>query len=167
MLDLDIGRIIIITINIIALFLILRWLLFKPVTEVLDKRTEKIRSDLDMAKNNREEADKLKEELNNRLENAKGEAKTIIDSAVAKGLEERAEIVREAKIEADKIIQRAKNEIELERNKAITYLKEEVAVLASMIASKAVEDSISPKKSAELINGVIEGMGESYEKYHR
>lgn len=167
MLDILFSSITIVAINVIVLFLILRWLLFKPVTEVLDKRTEKIKSDLDVAKRNREEADKLKTELDHRLENAKGEAKAIIESAIAKGQEERLEIISESKKDAEKIIQRAKNEIELERNKAIAYLKEEVAVLASMIASKVVEDTISPLKSAELIDGVIEGMGQTYEKYHR
>ncbi len=153
--------------NIIGLFLILRWLLFKPVTEILDKRTEKIRSELDITKNNKEESERLRNELNERLDNAKNEAKGIIENAIAKGQEAREEIVQEARQEAEKIIQRAKNEIELERNKAIAQLKEEVAVLSALIATKVVGDTISPKRSAELIDGVIEGMGETYEKYHR
>lgn len=167
MLDVNIMTIVSTLISVIGLFLILRWLLFRPITEVLDKRADRIKSDIEIARKNREESQKIKEELDKRLENAKDEARSIIESAISKGQASREEIINEAKIESEKIIERAKREIDLETKRAITQLKEEVAVLATMVATKVLQENISPKKSDELINSVIEGMGETYEKYHR
>ena len=154
-------------VSVIGLFLILRWLLFRPVTEVLDKRADRIKSDIEIARKNREESQKIKDELNERLDKAKDEAKAIIENAIQKGQQSREEILKEAKEDSEKIIERARKEIELETSRAITQLKEEVAILATMVASRVLEENLSPEKNNQIVNSVIEGMGETYEKYHR
>ncbi|SET16496.1 F0F1 ATP synthase subunit B [Anaerobranca gottschalkii] len=154
-------------VSVVGLFLILRWLLFRPVTEVLDQRANRIKSDIEIARKNREEAEKIKAELEERLEKAKDEAKEIIEKAVSRGNEAKEEIIKEAKKEAEKILERARKEIQLEKARAVTQLKDELAILSTMIASKVIEENLTKEKNDHLISKVIEGMGESYEKYHR
>ncbi|SHJ80618.1 ATP synthase F0 subcomplex B subunit [Anaerobranca californiensis DSM 14826] len=167
MLEILFSTIIFTLVSVVGLFLILRWLLFRPVTEVLDKRADKIKSDIETARKNREEAERIKAELEDRLEKAKDEAKEIIEKAVSKGNEVKEEIIKEAKKEAERILERARKEIELEKARAVTQLKDELAILSTMIASKVIEENLTKERNEHLISKVIEGMGETYEKYHR
>ncbi|MCK9268565.1 MAG: ATP synthase F0 subunit B, partial [Alkaliphilus sp.] len=74
-------------INALLLFGALTFILFKPVTKLLNKRTEGIQSSIDEAEVKLSEADKLKAEYEEQLRDIKNERNAIIGKAT-----ERAEI---------------------------------------------------------------------------
>lgn len=145
----------------IVLFLVLRHFLFKSVSEFLAARKEKIANDLDEAKLRREEAETLRKEYESRIDEAKNEARVIVDSAKKRGEELKDQIVVEAKAEASNVLAKAKNDIDREREKTMADLKSEVVQIAMMAAEKVVEKSLDEKAHNEMINKFIDEVGEA------
>ena len=63
--------------------------------------------------------------------------------------------------EASRIIERAKVEAALEKEKAADDMKREMVVLASMIAGKVVKASIDTTVQESLVNETLKEIGES------
>lgn len=148
-------------ISIFVLFLFASYFLFNPAREFLKKRQDKIKGELDSAAKDKEDAAALREEYENKLKNIEKEADEILSDARKRALANENKIVAEAKAEAARIIERAKVEAELEKQKAADDVKREMVVIASMMAGKAVKASIDTKIQESLINETLKEIGES------
>ena len=97
-------------INVFILFILLSFILFNPVRNMLKKRQDKITSDRENAEADKKEALAMKQEYEAKLKAANKEAEGILSDArnVAKHYEEK--IVADAKQEAARIIARAYSE---------------------------------------------------------
>ena len=148
-------------INIFILFFLLSYLLFNPVRDVLEKRKEKIAQELAAAAGDMASASALKEEYEAKLKNVNKEAEDILEAARKKAKTRENEILDEARAEASRIVERANREIELEKKKAIDDLKQDVVSIASLMAQKAVGNSIDIVIQNALIDETLKEMGES------
>lgn len=147
-------------INIFILFFALSYLLFNPVRSMLDKRTEKIRTDLDTAAVDKKTAEQLKLEYEAKLKEIDKEAEVILAEARKKALKREEEILENAKAESARIIDRAGREAELEKKKALDEMKQEMITIASMMAGKAVAASMDVKLQDELIEETLKEIGD-------
>ena len=145
----------------LVLFFVLRHFLFKPVTELLNKRKEAIEKEINDAKTGKEEALKLKESYEVKIQEAKKEGHEIIEASRKRGEELREEIVENANNEARGIIEKAKREMDSEREKAVDDLKNQVVTIAMMAASKVVEENLDADSHKKMINKFIDEVGES------
>ena len=84
-----------------------------------------------------------------------------MSDARKRALESESKIVAQAKEEAARIIDRAKVEAELEKQKAADDVKREMVVLASIMAGKVVKASIDTTVQESLINETLKEIGES------
>ena len=148
-------------IAIFVLFLVASYFLFNPAREMLAKRRAKIKDELDGAAKDKEDASLLKLQYEEKLKNIDKEAEEILGDARKRALESENKIVAEAKAEAARIIDRAKVEAELEKQKAADDVKREMVVLASMIAGKVVKASIDTTVQESLVNETLKEIGES------
>ena len=148
-------------IAVFALFLVASYFLFNPVREMMKKRSDKIKDELDDAAKSQEDAAALKEEYENKLKDIDKEAEKILSDARKRALENENKIVADAKEEAAAIIERARTEAELEKQKAADDMKREMVVLASMMAGKVVKASIDTTVQESLINDTLKEIGES------
>ena len=148
-------------INIFILFFLLSYLLFNPVRDVLEKRKQKIAQELAAAAGDMASASALKEEYEAKLKNVNKEAEDILEAARKKAKTRENEIIHEARAEASRIVERANREIELEKKKAIDDLKQDVVNIASLMAQKAVGNSIDIVIQNALIDETLKEMGES------
>ena len=148
-------------IAVFTLFLVASYFLFNPVRDMMKKRTDKIKGELDDAAKNQADAAALKEEYENRLKDIDKEVEKILGDARKRALENENKIVADAKEEAAAIIQRARTEAELEKQKAADDMKREMVVLASMMAGKVVKASIDTTVQESLINDTLKEIGES------
>lgn len=151
----------IIALNIFILFTVFSYLFFEPVRGMLDKRRDKIKSDIDDAIQNREEAKALKDEYELKLKEVDKEAEVILGEARKKALKREEDIIAEAKAEAEKIRERARKEIELERKQAADDMKKEMISLATLIAGKAVSGSVDVQVQEKLVNDTLQEIGDS------
>ena len=148
-------------IAVFTLFLVASYFLFNPVRDMMKKRTDKIKGELDDAAKNQADAAALKEEYENRLKDIDKEAEKILGDARKRALANENKIVADAKEEVAAIIQRARTEAELEKQKAADDMKREMVVLASMMAGKVVKASIDTTVQESLINDTLKEIGES------
>lgn len=148
-------------IAVFTLFLIASYFLFNPVRALLQNRQEKIKGELDSAAKDMEDAAKLKEQYDEKLKNINREAEEILSDARARALANENRIVAQAKEEAARIIEHAKTEAQLEKQKAADDMKREMIVLASMMAGKVVKASIDTTVQESLVNETLKEIGES------
>ena len=148
-------------IAIFFLFLILSYFLFNPARKMLEGRKEKIRNELETAKTAMQNAQSLKKEYEAKLKDVDKEAEVILSEARRKALANENAIVAEAREEAARILDRARVEAELEKQKAADDVKREMVVLASVLAGKVVKASIDTTVQESLINETLKEIGES------
>ena len=162
--DLDLQLIadsVLMIIAIFVLFLVASYFLFDPVREMLAKRQAKIKDELDSAAKDKEDAEILRLQYEEKLKGIDKEAEEILSDARKRALENENRIVAEAKEEAARIIDRARVEAKLEKEKAADDVKREMVVLASMMAGKVVKASIDTTVQESLVNETLKEIGES------
>ena len=76
-------------------------------------------------------------------------------------LNQEKEIIEEAKEEAHRIRVRADKDIQLEKNKVKDEVKQEMIAIASAMAGKIVQTSISEQQQNALIEETLKEMGDS------
>mgnify|MGYP001110560755 CR=1 FL=1 len=148
-------------IAVFTLFLVASHFLFNPIRDMLKKRKEQIRDDLGDAKNSREEAQRLKEEYEAKLQNVEKEAEEILSAARKKALANEAKIIADAKEEAVRIRERAAQEAELEKKKAADDVKKEMVSIASLMAGKVVAASMNTAIQDSLLEETLKEIGDT------
>ena len=148
-------------IAVFVLFLAMSYFLFNPAREMLNARKKKIHDELEDAKQNMETAQSLKAQYEEKLKEIDKEAESILSDARKRALANENQIVAEAKEEASRIIERAKVEAQLEKQKMSDEVKKEMVVLASMVAGKVVAASIDTTVQEQLVNETLKEIGDS------
>ncbi len=140
-------------INFAVLYLVLRKLLFKPVTAFMRKRSDKVRGELAdaaMMKGNAEEMAKRYDAL---LADADSEAERLIKEGEERAREEAKAILASAQTEATALRRQGEEGAERAREKARADLLGEIAALAVETAARLVARSPEAEdlRAAEFI----------------
>lgn len=146
--------------NTIALFLVMKKFLFKPVLKVIEDRQQEIDemySDADQASQN---AKAMESAYRQKLEDAAQTGERLVKEATARGQARQEEILRQANREADAIRAKAEADIAREKKKALNDAKNELADLAVDIAGKVVGHSLSESDQSQLVDRFIEELGD-------
>jgi len=148
-----------------VILLILLWkVAYKPITGALKKREETIRSTLEEAKKARDSAEALVEKYEAQIAQARDEAQKILAEGKMLGENVRKEIIQKAHEEANQIVKRAQEEIVFQKEKALMELKERIADLTIMAASKVVAKTLDKKDHEQLLDEYVSKVGEMYER---
>lgn len=139
-------------INLILFFVLMRFLLFKPIKKILTQRQEMIDNQFRDAENAKEQADLLKNQYESELAGVEDEKKQIITDARADAKAEYDKIVNRAQTDADRIKSDARKAADAETEKARLAVKESIAQLAMETAEKIVGE----KTSAEIDSGIYD-----------
>jgi F-type H+-transporting ATPase subunit b len=143
------------------MFLILMFLLkkyaWKPILDAVNEREDTIKEALDSAK----EAEAKMAALTSQNESLLKEARIERDAILKEAKEAKNAIVAEAKSQAtevaEKVMDDAKSQIEMEKSKAVAELKGQVASLSIEIAEKILKGELSDKAKQEtLVNNLME-----------
>ena len=148
-------------IAVFVLFLLMSYFLFNPARKMLNDRKQKIKGELDEARISLENANSLKAEYESKLKDVNKEAENILSDARRRALENENRIIAEAKEEAARIMERARTEAELEKQKLADDVKKEIISVASLMAGKVVAASIDTKVQDQLIEETLKEMGEN------
>ena len=144
----------------IQLFIFKKFLL-NPGKNVIAERKAKADSQIADATKLRTEAEAMKAEYEQNLQNARTEANEIVANAQKTATARGEEIVGEARAQAAALKQKAEADIAQERKKAVNEVKDEIGGIAMEIASKVVEREISEKDHKDLIDEFIKNVGEA------
>lgn len=144
-----------------VLFLVASHFLFNPVRKMLSDRQAKIKGELEQAETDKKSAAETRALYEGKLAQADKEAEVILADARKRGMDNEARIVAEAKEEAAKIVERAKVEAELEKQKMADEVKREMIAVASIMAAKIVQTNIDTNAQHELIDKTLKEIGDS------
>ena len=140
------------TVNFILLVLLLYRLLYKPVRTFLDNRTAEIEGQIKAAEENQAASIALRQQLEEQAKDSRQQARKFLDEATKRAEVLQAEMLQEAREEAAAIIRRAQEVTELEKEKAWAELKEQVAELSLLLASKVITQSLDEQQHQALIS---------------
>lgn len=144
----------------IILLALLKKFAWAPLMGIMKQREDHIASEINAAEESRLEAKKLLEEQRNLLKEARTEAQGLIENARKQGDVQRDEIIVTARTEAERMKESAKLEIEQQKEKAVSAIREQVASLSVLIASKVIEKELSTADQDKLIDEYIQEAGE-------
>ncbi len=145
--------------NIIILMILLRIFLFKPVSKMMNERTESIQKDIDDAEKARQEAEELRRQYSDTISEAKEEASRIIMKAHDDAETERSNIIQKSHEEADEIVSAASETIENERRRVLQQAQSQIADLAIEAASKIVGENLDDEKNRKLVDAFLSEEG--------
>ncbi len=147
--------------NLMIQLVIFKKFLLKPIKQVIADRKAKADSEIADAQKLRTEAEAMKAEYEQNLQNARTEANQIVATAQKTATARSEEIVGEARAQVAALKQKAEADIAQERKKAVNEVKDEIGGIAMEIASKVVEREISEKDHKDLIDEFIKNVGEA------
>ena len=147
--------------NLMIQLLIFKKFLLNPVKNVIAERKAKADSQIADATKLRTEAEAMKAEYEQNLQNARTEANEIVANAQKTATARGEEIVGEARAQAAALKQKAEADIAQERKKAVNEVKDEIGGIAMEIASKVVEREIKEEDHKDLIDEFIKNVGEA------
>ena len=139
-------------INIAVLYLLLRSLLYRPVSAYLGARSARIEEELATAQKTRQQADEVKRQLEERLESAEEEARAIVRKEEEKAAEESARLLADARKGADEIMAAAAGRIAQEKALAMSSMREETAQLATEIAARILRREVSLEDNRAVVS---------------
>ena len=151
----------------VALLVILAKLAFKPLTASVEARERALEEAISAAKRDREEAARLLAEHRAALDASRGEAQKVIADARAAAERVRGEIVEQAHAEQARMLERARQEIEAEKSKAIVELRREAVDLALAGASKVIEKNLDQATNRQLVERFLASVSPSTVKASR
>ena len=146
-------------INFLILVVLLAKFAWKPLIKALDEREKKIKDDISSAQLAREEAQKIKQEMEAKLEDISKQSFQKLKEAQDFANEEKQKIIDEANKQAGAMLEQAKAEIAGETQKAIEALKAQMADTTLLALKKIIttqEDETSSRKQVEAVLKEIE-----------
>ena len=140
----------------LVFFILIKVVFYKPINNIMEKRTEKIKNDLAEASQEKEKAKGLVAEYEQKIDNVANERYEIIKKASADADVDKDQIIQEARESANKVLENAKHEIEIQKQKAEDEIKESIVDLTIIAAEKVVGKSLDKQEHLKLINESID-----------
>lgn len=129
---------------------------FRPIKDALKRREEDIQSALDEAKRAKEEMAAMNIDNQRLLNEAREERARLLREAKMTGDKLIADARDKAKEEANKIVVDARNEIEQQKNKAIVEVKNQVGQMSIGIAEKLIRHQMDSQEQKQLAEKLVE-----------
>jgi F-type H+-transporting ATPase subunit b len=120
----------------ILLTIVLTFIFYKPINEVLESRETLISSNLASASEKLVKADELYKEYEVQLKNAKAEAQSIVAESEKEAKETVASEINQARAEASSLIERTNRELDNQKSLALQQLETQIEQLSQQITEK-------------------------------
>ncbi len=143
-----------------VLLMLLKKYAFGPIIAMMQKREEHIANQITTAEKNRKDSEKYLAEQKDAIQQARTEAQSIIANAKKLSEQQTEEMLTQAKAEAERVKEVALAEIKREKEQAVSALREQVASLSILVATKVIEKELDEKAQAKLIEDYLKEVGE-------
>jgi len=142
--------------NFIVLLVMLRLFLYKPVMKMLDERAKRAREAIELAEATKKEYDQAKDEVQKQIEKGRQEAQTIIGQAMQVAERLKEESRQEATKQAQVIVDRARSELEADRDKMVGNLRREFVSISIAAAEKVIKETLDRERHRKLIEETLQ-----------
>ncbi len=128
------------------------WLFaWKPIIHALDARNDKVESELKDSQKLREDAEKLLEAYEAKIESAKGEATKLLERSKKEAEVAGVRIVKEAEEKRKEVISQTQKEIEQAKIAVVQEIQNGIVNTTLQIVSKILQTNVDDLKHKELI----------------
>lgn len=134
---------------------ILAWKVFPLIAGGLEERQRKIQEAIDSARQDREEARRLIEEQTRELSRARQEAQRLLDETREAAGRLRQELVAAAEAEKVDILERARREMDRERQRVLEQLREETVDISLAAAERLIKARLDSEGDRRLVREYI------------
>ena len=142
-------------VNFAILLVVLRLLLWGPILKVLDERKRRIEEGLHASEAAAEAAAESQVAARAALEEARAEGRDLIARTQETAARLKSELEVQARADADRIVERARQEMEQERLQAVQALRAEFADLTVRAAERVVGQALDRNAHQRLIDEVL------------
>ena len=149
--QLDPGLVVWTILTFLLLVFVLAKFAWEPLLKMLQDREDMVRSSLEDAEKAKSELERLNEESEAIMAKARSEAQSILADGKAAAEKVKDDIIAKSKEQANKIREDAGNQIQVEKDKAISEIKKEVVNLTLSVAEKLIQKNLSDADNKSLI----------------
>src|SRR2546423_7248315 len=142
-------------ITFVILLVVLGKLVFPKITAAVEAREKALEEAIERAKRDREEAARILGEQQRQVETARAEAQKLIVEGRQVGEKVRAQMIEETHQQQQQILERARREIESEKDRAIADLRREAIDLAIAGASKVIEKNLDDQSNRKIVESFL------------
>jgi F-type H+-transporting ATPase subunit b len=132
---------------------------FPKLREAVQARETTIQNALEETERSKDEAQKLLDDYKKQLAEARSEANRVIEDSRRQGEEVRKEVIARAEKDAEGVVERAREQIEAERDRTVQELQGQIAELSIDLAEKVVGRSLDGESQRELVDAYIKEVG--------
>jgi F-type H+-transporting ATPase subunit b len=156
MFDVNVGLTIWTIVVFLVLLVILGKFAWKPILDQARTREERIQGALDEAARLNAEAAALLEQHKAQLADARRQAQEIVNEGKTAGERVRKDIEEKARAEGQAMVERAKKEIEREKDAALDEIRKESVDLALAVASRLMKEKLDGEQDRKLVTGYLD-----------
>jgi F-type H+-transporting ATPase subunit b len=149
----------------IIVFWALKTMAWKPLLGLLEARRMKIADGLNEIEKAKQELEKLKADYGARLGHIEEEARSKMQEVVQEGKRAAREIQDSARNQAKDILEKTKEDIQLEAAKARVLLRREIAALAFAAIERLIKEKVTDPKDEQMIEAFIKELEETKEPF--
>lgn len=129
-------------IQILLLMVVLNAIFYKPVAKILDERDEYIRTNLTQASDMLSRAEAITKKYEQDLASERRESQIIISSAQKEAQEIVSLEIKQAQKDTEQLVNEATNQLNLQKDKALTALEGQIAILSDQIKTKLLSNQL-------------------------
>ncbi len=156
-----IGNFIIVTGAFVVLLFLIKQFAWSQITAIFDARAQKISDDITSAEESRVQAESLANRRQKELAEAKDEAGKIIDNAHETGKAHGDKIIANAHEEANRLKEKAQQDIAQSKQEAVSSVKGDVADLTVRLAEKILAKELDDQAKQDLVDRYLDQLGDA------
>ena len=156
--QLDPGLFIWTIITFLILLFVLAKFAWKPLLAALESRESTIKSSLDDAEKAKRELERINVESEEIIAKARSDAQGIRSEAKAAAEKIKADLIASTDDDVKKIRDEAHKQIQVEKDKAINDIREEVVTLTMSVAEKVIKKNLSKDENQSLIEESLKSL---------
>lgn len=140
----------------LILFPVIKFFFVQPLDDAITERSTNLENTFSEAENLRTEMQRMRAEYEARLAETESNAREQIQAQIREAQNLRGQLMSEASARADEMVQRAHQEIEAEKTKAIAEIRLQVVDLTLTAAGKIVGENMDNDRNRRLVNDFID-----------
>ncbi|MCK5582240.1 MAG: F0F1 ATP synthase subunit B [Elusimicrobiales bacterium] len=140
----------------IILLILLSKMAWKPLIQAIEDRENNLRLERETAQKDREEAELIRQNLDEKLSDLKKNVGLKLDEARKEGQKQRDKILGEARDNAQKLLENSRKALSAEKDKLAKELKNDIAEISLKAAEKVLRKSVDANINKKIVTDLIE-----------
>lgn len=145
--------------TLITLYFIMKHFFFEKVHNFMVSRENAVKESFENAEQVNLLANEKMDSYEKKIANLESEGREIIRQAKVKADERAEDIMDETNAKVQAMLQRAQEEIEREKQRAIADMRDQIAAMAIYAAEKIIEQKLDMAGQEEILSGILDEAG--------